>query len=407
LKFNDLDGTLLYAGKFVFSFNESILSFDSLITTNSILDGIASIQYQKQTGKAISAFAAPKSIVTSGTLFKLRFKIADISSGATYITFDEATINETLSPKFRNGYFSITPLPSLSLTSPGLAEMYTGEKKQYTVTGGTAPYKWSVENTTFATINNTGNLSGISGGSTKVIVKDSYGSQASSNITIFDSWVNVRDSSAVVNNWVLLLPVDLGLNTNKGVLSISGSASCPSGKIDSIQVLNSGTLTQNWQLANKTGTNQANFAMSSAVPLVSGGKIINFKIYFKHTLQIGDVFYVNCNNLLLNEGAPNAKVKSGSVTIKNLFTGIEDIPLSVISVSPIPVTNELFIKMNPEFASSVISVVDLSGKTILTRTLANFDGSQFMLPVQSLAEGFYFLKLQSQKSNAVLKFIKR
>ena len=404
---DNLDGTTMLAGRFAFTYDENIISFDSLITTNSILSGNANFEYKKQSGRVIISYAASKGIVSSGQLFKFRFNIANISGGATYISFEDATINETLVPKSRNGYFSIKPLSTLYLSSTGGVEMFSGEDKQYSVSGGTAPYVWTVDNTSLATINSSGKLTAISGGNTRVHVKDVYGAQAISVVTIYDTWVNVRDSSAIIDHLVLLLPIDLGSNsTNKGIVSISGNASSQFSKIDSIQILNSATLTNSWLVANKTGKNQNNFAMSTAVPLVNTGKILNFKIFFNNTLAIGDAFYMDCTNLLLNEGSPTVKVKSGYVTIKSLSTGLEN-PLNVpVSIYPNPVNKELFINLNDEMSVSVISVLDVSGKTILSRTLDNYGAKQFVFPVQQLEEGFYLLKLQSQKGNVLLKFIK-
>jgi len=405
---NNLDGTVMFAGRFSFTFDENVISFDSLITTNSILSGNVNIEYKKQSGRVVISYAASNGIVSSGQLFKFRFNIANVSSGATYISFEDATINETLVPKSRNGYFSIKPLSTLNLSSTGGADMFSGEKKQYSVSGGTSPYVWTVDNTSLATITSSGNLTAISGGNTLVHVKDVYGAQASSIVTIYDTWVNVRDSSATVNNLVLVLPIELGSNsTNKGIVSISGNASCQFNKIDSIQVLNSGTLTNSWLLANKTGKNQANFAMSTGVPLVNTGKIINFKIFFNNTLVIGDAFYMDCANLILNEGTPTVKVKSGYVTIKNMFTGLDNTPIVPVTVYPNPVNDRLYINLNDEFSTSVVAILDVSGKILMTSQPDNFGEKQLVLPVQSLNKGFYMLKLQSKRSQIVLKFVKR
>jgi hypothetical protein len=408
LMLDNLDGSALFAGKFVLTFDQNILSFDSLIRSNSILGIDAAIQYSRQSGRTIVTFAEPTGVTGSGVLFKLRFKISDISGGASSLTFEEATLNETMPPKCKNGYFSVRPFATLYLTSPVSGDVYTGETKQYAVSGGTSPYTWSVDNTTLATITSLGNLTANAGGSVTVRVKDYYGAQATSSITIYDTWVNVRDSAAYVNNLALLIPVVLGSHSpDKGIVSVSGNVSSQFDKIDSIKVLNTGTLTDNWQLANKTMKNQANFAMSGGVPLVTNGKLLNIKVYFKNTLVVGDAFYLDCSNLLLNEGAPNVKVKSGYVTIKTIFTGLDDTPVVPVSIYPDPVTDRLFINLNDEFGTSVVSILDISGKIVLTRQLDGFGAKQYILPVQFLNEGFYMLKLQSKKDQFVLKFIKR
>lgn len=404
----NLDQSDLYSGKFAFTYNESILSFESLITTNSILGGSADVEYSKQAGKTTISFALSSGVISSGLLFKLRFRIADLSGGGTSVSFDEATINESLLPKCRNGYFNIQSLSTLYVSSSGSTEMYAGDKNQFYVSGGFPPYTWEVENTSLAVIGSSGELTAKSGGSTRVLVKDIYGAMGVSVITVYDSWMNVRDTSVVVNHFVLELPVDLGaLPVNKGIISFSGKVSCLSTKIDSIQVINSGTLTQNWQLACKTGQNQANFAVSGVVPILSGGKIIYIKIYFNHSLMSGDIFNIDCTDLVVNEGTPFVKTNSGSVSISDLSTGLEGLMALPASLYPIPASDQLFIRLNPDFTSSVISILDLSGKIFLTTTLTDFTGSQYELPIKSIDKGCYFLKLQTQRQNVLLKFIKR
>ena len=406
LYFKNLDATPMYSGKFVFSFSESVISFDSFVTAGTILAGVANLEFSKLSGKAVVTFAFPTGNTDSGILFKLRFKIADTNYGGSYINIEEATINESLYPKSRNGYFSIKTLPTLYI-SPGSAEMFAGENKQFSVSGGTVPYTWEVENPALAITTGTGYLTAISGGNTKLLVKDFNGAKTSCTINIYDTWVNVRDSAASVDHKVLNLPIDLGsIPLGKGIFALSGKVNSSFSKIDSIQVNTSGTLTESWQMAKLTGKNQSNFALSGTGAITNGGKMLNLKIYFNNSLVVGDAFYINCTELMLNEGTPNVKVKSGYISIKSIVTDIKEIQSSQMFVYPVPASDFLIINLDPEYNTSVISVLDLSGKMIFSTKLHNYNAKQFSLPVQSLSEGFYFLKLQSVCHNTVLKFSK-
>jgi hypothetical protein len=403
----NFDATPMLAGKFTFSFNQNVIAIDSLVLANSMLNGKVTLEFLKQSGKAIVSFAGSTGITTSGTLFKLRFKIADAPYNASYISVDEALINEMYVPKVRNGYFSVRAFPTLYL-SPGSAEMFSGDTKQFTVTGGTAPYNWEVENVTLATTTADGYLTAKSGGSTKLWVRDVFGAKTSGVIAIYDTWVNVRDTSAVVKNGILTIPIDLGnVPAGKGILSLSGKAYSSFSKIDSMKVLNAGTLTGNWSMANKPMKNQSNFAMSGTAPITNAGKIAFVKIYFNSALNVGDAFYLDCNELILNEGNPNVKVKSGYVSIKSIISGLDNTGFTPkVSIYPVPATDKLTIDIPTEFSTSGISVLDVSGKTISSTALTNFAGSQFVLPVESLGKGFYLLKLQNNNYTVLLKFIK-
>jgi len=402
----NLDATSMYSGKFVFSFYENVISVDSLITANSMLTGGATVEFLKQSGKAVVTFASSTGNTDSGILFKLRFKIADVNGGGSYINIEEATINESIQVKNRNGYFNIKTLPTLYI-SPGSAEMLAGENKQFNVSGGTPPYTWEVENPALASTTGTGYLTASSGGTTKILVKDVNGAKASATINIFDTWVSVRDSAAVVNERVLTIPLDLGsLPLGKGIFAFSGKVNTSFSKVDSIQVNSIGTLSESWLLANKTGKNQASFALSGSGDITNGGKILNLKIWFKNTLVSGDAFYIYCTDLMLNEGSPSAKVESGYISIQSLITKIDESLSRQVFVYPVPAKDNLIINLEPEFSTSIISVLDLSGKTILSTSLLNFTGQQLILPVHSLTTGFYLLKLQGLKKNKVLKFSK-
>ena len=406
LYFKNLDATAILSGKFAFSFNENVLSFDTLITTNTILDGHSGVVFSKQSGKAVVTFAFPTAVTGSGVLFILRFKVADTNGGGSYINIDEATINESVYPKTKYGYFSINTLSALYI-SPGSAEMFAGETKQFSVSGGTAPYTWEVENATLANTTNDGYLTAVSGGNTHLLVKDVNGAKGSCTLSIFDTWVSVRDSNTAVSQQTITIPLNLGtLPSGKGIFALSGKVTSSFSKIDSIQVNTLGTLTQNWQLANKNGKNQTNFALSGTTAITNGGKILNIKIYFNSTILVGDAFYLNCTDLLLNEGSPNVKVNSGYISTNNVPTKINETQKNDVSIFPVPVKDNLIVSLTPDYSSSVISVLDLSGKTILGTTLNNYQEKQFLLPVESLSEGFYILKLQNAKQSIVLKFTK-
>lgn len=400
IAFKNLNATPMYAGKFVFTFTESILSFDSLVVKNSILAGIASVEFSKQSGKAIVSFASSSGIVSSGTLFKLRFKISDISSGGSYINFDEATINEALYPKSKNGYFSIRAFPTLYI-SPGSTELFSGEKKQFTVSGGTEPYTWNVEDVTIASTTIGGYLTANSGGVTKLMVKDKYGAKASCNITVFDTWINVRDSLAVVTHYVLTIPVDLGLlPSGKSIFSLSGKAACASTKIDSMEVLNLGTLTENWLLANKIEKNQSNFALSGTVPIGKVGKLMYIRVHFNQTIVVGDVFYINCNELILNEGNPNVKVKSGTITIKSLSTGLKETQQASIVLYPNP-TNSSF-QLKGVVGAAKLDLFSIEGKLLITKEYSNDE----IIPVNMLSKGIYVVRISTSDGIIEKKLVK-
>lgn len=400
LNFKNLDATPMLAGKFVFTFSKTVLSFDSLIVANTILANKASVERSVNADKVTVTFASSSAITNSGTIFKLRFKIADIASGGSGLTIDEATINESIVPKWKNGYFSIKPLATLYI-SPASAEVFAGENKQFTVSGGVEPYTWEVENPILASTTNAGNLTALSGGTTNLIVKDVFGAKKSIPITIYDTWVNVRDSAAVLNKQLLTIPIDLGkLPAGKGILSAEGNIVSSYAKIDSIKLVSEGSLTQNWQLVTNKELDKTNFAMSGTTKINDGGELLYLNIYFKNTIAVGDAFTISCNNLILNEGNPNVKTKAGNISIKSIISGINDIQNNEITIYPNPVKSEFRVIGTENIKR--LDVFDLTGKLVLSKAL---EGEK-SVSIEHLQSGVYLIHLYNESTAFRTKLIK-
>ena len=87
--------------------------------------------------------------------------------------------------------------------------------------------------------------------------------------------------------------------------------------------------------------------------------------------------------------------------------GIDDHNFEDVALYPNPATDNLFVKLTAEAQDVNATVVDLTGKVVLTE-LFNHNGGmqQYTLPVSTLSSGIYFLNLQGKDSGkATYKFI--
>ena len=161
-----------------------------------------------------------------------------------------------------------------------------------------------------------------------------------------------------------------------------------------------GTLTENWQLVNRFNKNQSTFALSGVNPITLAGKIANIVFYFNKTLAVGDAFYVDCNELMLNEGSPNVKVKSGYITIKSIVSELKDVQNERISVFPNPTISNIQLKGIEGKAN--LSLFGIDGKLLITKQFTENEA----ISVSSLPKGIYTLKIQTATGVVEKKLVK-
>ena len=96
-------------------------------------------------------------------------------------------------------YINVRSLPNLNL-SPNSGSLMWGDVLKINVSNGTGPYTWSVSNTDFASIDQQGNLTAITGGQVSVTATDANGATKTSGIfTIADNQVSIFSSEGVLD----------------------------------------------------------------------------------------------------------------------------------------------------------------------------------------------------------------
>ena len=175
---NSLTGLNVMSFQLKITFTSAYLSYTSTVIAGTMVSGWGSPTVNNSpAGTLIIAHAGTTPLVGTGILFYIRFQ--SIASGTASVTFNGGTASNFFnegSPvmTFVNGSVTISPAPFITV-SPNSALLSVGETQQFNVSGGTAPYTWSVTNPAVATISTTGLLTATAAGFTKVSAQDNGG----------------------------------------------------------------------------------------------------------------------------------------------------------------------------------------------------------------------------------------
>ena len=150
-----------------------------------------SLQFNATGGAAPYTWSVSNPVV--GSINAATGLFTGLAAGTTTITAtDAAGLVGT------SGIITVTTV----VVSPDTANLSVGQTRQFTVTGGTAPYVWSAGNPAVAVINaTTGLLSALTPGTTSVTAIDSNGfSDTSGTITVSQVSVSPQTALLVVGN---------------------------------------------------------------------------------------------------------------------------------------------------------------------------------------------------------------
>lgn len=162
-------GTKIYSGYFELVYNGNV---EGIKQSAKSADYEISVQNNTATDLMKVSFAAPNGITGSGILCYLKFKA--INSGYHSFYLQNMLFNETLRAFSSVEHAEIYYLPELDI-SPNSGTMMWGETQKLTVNGGTPPLTYKLSSTLIGSIDELGNLKGLSGGKVKVTATDSHG----------------------------------------------------------------------------------------------------------------------------------------------------------------------------------------------------------------------------------------
>lgn len=308
---SSLSGLEVYSFQLQMSYNESYLEFLGVDNQATLAAGlqVSANSYNGVIRLAAAGSSAPLS--GKGILIKLKFKAK--SNGYSYLSFTEAKnnlLNEG-SPSLilENGSVSIVNPPALSF-NPNSALLAIGESISCSVSGGKAPYSWSLSDSSLASLSEKGVLRAKKAGQLYLVAQDQVGFRDSSALfTIRAAELSLPDSSAYTNSEILL-PLKIGALDSLGAFSGALELECPSARLKFLGILTENCLLQGAQVSAGWQNERLRVAFASSTPLQGRGVLLYLR--FK-ALASGPL---NLAVATLNENLP-LKCKSGYLAVVN------------------------------------------------------------------------------------------
>ncbi|PIQ10492.1 MAG: hypothetical protein COW71_02545 [Ignavibacteriales bacterium CG18_big_fil_WC_8_21_14_2_50_31_20] len=285
------------------SFNSYYFVVDSAYSDGTITNSWGALSYNTNTtGKISIAAAGNSSLSGTGVLLYLRLKA--INAGTTYLSFTETTSNffneGTPSIISKNGRISVNAKPTINVY-PNSEIITIGDTKQFSVSYGTAPYSWSVTNSSVASIDESGLLTATSKGVTKIVAQDSNGIIDSTDgvVEIRPFRFSTRDTSFYQGQTVDI-PVYTtnlsGMNYSAGELTITVNQNI----LTPIEIITTGTMLSSYSTPSFS-FNNGNFKVAFAGNNTLAGSGVLLIIRFQITSINTGGTNLTLSNMILNE----------------------------------------------------------------------------------------------------------
>jgi hypothetical protein len=320
---DDMSGEGIIAYQLQINFTNSRLQFIDAITSGTFTESLGSYSANQTAANQIKVSSAGSIPLSGkGDLIVLRFKM--IASGTATLAFTD-TLNNffnegTPSVNLQNGRVVITNPPIINV-NPNSGLLAIGETLNFSVSGGTAPYNWSLSNPISGTITSTGTstaqFTAVQSGFTRVIAQDDNGIIDSTNSVIeirpiaLDLPDSVISQGQTVDIPILISDLSgLGIISGQFTLSFSGTIFSGVGVITTGTMLNSYS---NVSFNSESGKALISFAGTT---VLAGSGVLcyvrlesNFNSSGNSNLTLSDVVF--------NEGIL-AKLYGGSCRVNSL-----------------------------------------------------------------------------------------
>ena len=325
---NTLTGLNVLSFQLKITYNSTCLTYNSSVTAGTMVSGWGSPTVNSSTpGTLYIAHAGTVPLAGTGILFYLRFQCivagtasVAFSGGTTANFFNEGTPVMT----FVNGSVTISPAPFITV-SPNTALLSVGETQQFTVSGGTAPYVWSVTNPAVAGISSGGLLTATAAGFTKVSVHDNVGvtDLTDNDIEIRAMKLTLPTTSALQGT-IVEIPITTTSLTGLGILSGNINITFNQNILTLVGYNQTGTLLSGYSniLLNSPVNGAASLAFAGTTALSGSGVLLYLRFNVSavntggSTLAFTDAFF--------NE----------SILAKTINGNFSTINFSTITVSP-------------------------------------------------------------------------
>ncbi len=367
----DLTGLGIRSGQFTVSFNANLVTPTGVATAGTMLDGYGTTSFGV-TGNTLTVdFAGTADLNGSGTLCVLNFATSATTSGVTTLTLASALFNETLPAKRTNGSFTVSPLPTITV-SPENVTLLAGQTQLFTVSGSvTPPVTWSTLDPTVATIDAAGLLTAVAGGVTKVRAVDNVGAMdENTSVTVYDFRVSVPTIDALPGVTVFVpLNVDRDLSP-LNIYSVQYTLTHNATYITDAQSW-SGLISAWGPPVQNELSDRISIAAAGTAPLGSGSLVLDMlRLVISPSTPLNTNIPLTLSGFVCNEGKPSAQVVNGLLRVRST-TGVEPgnpAALALLPAQPNPFASATRVAFTlPQAAGRVrLAVYGLDGRRVRT-----------------------------------------
>jgi uncharacterized protein YjdB len=325
------DQTLTGQGVFSYSlqlsYNQSLFQVISVQTAGTISAAFGTPANNIVPGMVTIAGAGSVPLTGSGRFIYIRIKA--LTSGAGNISFTGSQnnyFNEGLpAMTFDPGYVTV-PAPAVVTISPNTGNITKGETLQFSASGGTGPYTWSVTNPVIASISSSGLLTSVQHGFTRVVAVSSQGLRDTTNgeIEIRPLKLSMPTNLSQIQGGIIDVPVHTTSVTGLGITSGYIRFTYNQNLITPLALMQIGTMLSGYPsvVANFTSPGTVVIDFAGTTPLTGSGTLVYVRFQVSPTSQGGT--YLNFTDGLFNEDLL-ANFTNGYMVVQ---------PLPTLSVTP-------------------------------------------------------------------------
>jgi hypothetical protein len=335
---SSLSGYTVSSYQLEFTYNTTYFTFVGATSTGTIASSWGVPTFNEISPGTIRVSAAGvDTLAGEGKLVVLQFNSKLFTGGYNgYASFvlQSAGTNTVLnqgspSVDFRTGTVTLTPGPSITI-SPNTALLTKGDVSQFSVSGGHSPYTWSTTSPSVASIDPTGNLTGLNAGTTLVVVSDSAGYvDTSGSVEVRAFKLSFRDTSCFQGQ-ILDVPLNCTNLTGLGITSGQFGIAFDQSRWTVQGLIQAGGLLSTYAAPTYSvngGTLSVSFAGTS--PLAGSGVLL----------------YVRMQASTQNYGGTNVSIPN-AVFNENLIANVGSAYLTVQQLSPVTVS--------PNYATTLV-----------------------------------------------------
>lgn len=378
---SDVTGLNITSGQMDLSYSSDKIEILEVDTEGTILQGYPEPTVFESDNTISIAFADTEPLEGAGALINVHFRVFRDASGNAAITPQNVLFNESFEAAVAGGTIQIVEAP-VPIVTPSSLDITEGETATFSVaSGGSAPYTWSIEDESIATINSgTGELHALNRGITSVIATDADGFTSDQiQVTVNDVTVSMP-SVEIVDEDTVTVPVETMDLTGLGILAYEIEVEYDPNIATYHGTEISGTLSEGLSVIDSEESGIIKIAMATTSPMEDAGALVHLRFSAAASAGSGDTTTLGLRKMQFNEAVPSsptATKESGSIVIEKTVApaqvqltapadGATDIGLDAgleWSATEGADSYEVVLSQNADFSNPKINESGISGTT--------------------------------------------